>query len=48
MRSFCQQLLSIYQAEQISGKQALCSETKPDAPAMTMRGIKRIRGIASH
>jgi len=45
MQSFDQHLLQMYQAEQISGTEALRWATNPEALAIAMRGIKRIGGI---
>ena len=46
MQSFDQHLLAMYQAEQISGTEALRWATSAEALAVAMRGIKRIGGIA--
>ncbi|HOW73022.1 MAG TPA: PilT/PilU family type 4a pilus ATPase [Phycisphaerae bacterium] len=46
MQSFDQHLLSMYQAEQISGTEALRWATNPEALSIAMRGVKRIGGIA--
>jgi twitching motility protein PilT len=45
MQSFDQHLLNLYQAEKISGTEALHWATSPETLAMGMRGIKRIGGI---
>lgn len=46
MQSFDQHLLAMYQAEQISGTEALRWATSPEGLAVAMRGIKRLGGIA--
>jgi hypothetical protein len=46
MQSFDQHLLAMYQAEQISGTEALRWATNPEGLSVAMRGIKRIGGIA--
>ncbi len=45
MQSFDQHLLSMYQAEKISGTEALHWATSPETLAMGMRGIRRVGGI---
>lgn len=45
MQSFDQHLLTMYQAEQISGTEALRWATNPEALSVAMRGIKSIGGI---
>ncbi|MBS0189736.1 MAG: PilT/PilU family type 4a pilus ATPase [Phycisphaerales bacterium] len=46
MQSFDQHILGMYQAEEISGTEAMRFATNPEAMGMGMRGIKRTAGIA--
>lgn len=46
MQSFDQHLLSMYQADQIRGTEALRWASNPEALSIAMRGIKRLGGIA--
>ncbi|MBX3388782.1 MAG: PilT/PilU family type 4a pilus ATPase [Phycisphaeraceae bacterium] len=45
MQSFDQHILGMYQAEEISGTEAMRFATNPEAMGMGMRGIKRTAGI---